>query len=220
MESIKKFYNSREANFGFCGDRRDKILPLAEKFHHARILDVGCWTGFVGAKLKKKSNYVVGWDISGKAVSQAKQILDKAIVVDLESNNWPRVEKFDLILCTEVLEHLFTPEKVLVKLKNYLAPDGRILLSTPNILHIYRRIQFLFGKFEYRDDSIINRSHLHFFTRDSFIETVERLGLEVVEENDVVFPRTGAFIWKIWPNLFANQTVILVRTKNSKSHEE
>lgn len=219
MNSIKRFYNSNAAQFGLGGDRREKIFQTLSKFSGLKVLEVGCWNGMVGGEVRKNNNFVVGWDISRKALVKAKKVLNETATVDLDSDQWPSAKNnFGLIICSEVLEHLFDPEKVLTKLKKYMKRGGHILLTTPNILHLYRRIQFLFGKFEYRDDSVINRSHLHFYTRNSFVEMIGRLGLEIVRENNVIFPRTGGFLWKMWPNLFANQTVILVRLKDSKPY--
>lgn len=212
MEAINNYYNYRKMKFGMSGDRRDKILPLLMGYTGTRILDVGCASGYLGGFLKKRGNWVEGWDLSKKSVLEAGEILDRALVVDLQSLKWPsNRKKFDLIICSEVLEHLFDPEAVLDKLKSYLKPGGQMLLTTPNILHLYLRLKFLGGEFNYEEEGVMSRSHLHFFTHDSFLTMLRGLNFTVVKENNVIFPRTLAFIWKNWPNLFAYQTVLLVK---------
>jgi SAM-dependent methyltransferase len=53
--------------------------------------------------------------------------------------------KFDLIVCTEVLEHLLWPQQLLKEVNRVLSTKGRVLLSVPNIASLSYRIAWLFG---------------------------------------------------------------------------
>lgn len=55
-------------------------------------------------------------------------------------------QTFDLILCTEVLEHLLWPQRLLEEMHRILAPGGKILLSVPNIASLAYRIAWLMGR--------------------------------------------------------------------------
>lgn len=212
MKSIRDFYNKRGICHGISGDRKDKMLPLLEKFKKSRVLDVGCATGYIGSLLKERGNYVVGWDMVVRDVEKARQVLDEAYVVDVESSHWPKcTTKFDLIIFSEVIEHLLGPERAVRKLLSYLKPGGSILVTTPNILHLYWRIRFLLGRFEYKEESVINPAHLHFFTYETLKNVARANNLRIEAENHVIFPRTLALLWKHWPNLFAYQSVLLLK---------
>lgn len=220
MRNLKDYYNRHKVIYGISGDRKGKTFSLLDKFKNSRVLDVGCNTGYIGGWLRKKGNYVIGWDMIVADIAKAKKVLDEVEVVDLELDAWPKYkEKFDLIIFSEVIEHLFSPEEVLKRLLVYLKSDGSILITTPNIMHIYWRIRFLLGKFEYKDESVsvINPGHLHLFTHKSLTKITRNVGLVVEKENNVIYPRTVSFIWKLWPGLFAYQFICLF--KKAKSGE-
>lgn len=209
---IADYYNQKKIPFGICGDRRDKIFPLVANLKGKKVLEVGCATGYMGVRLRKQGNYVVGLDISKKDIQKAKKVLDRAYVVDLESDDLPKMgTKFDLILITEVIEHLFDPDTVLKKILTVLKPNGEVLISTLNFLHLYNRYRMLKGKFEYVEETIVNKSHIHFFTYSTLNKMLSSLGLRVVKENNIIFPRTLAAIWKTWPELFAYHMVFLCK---------
>lgn len=211
---IADYYNLKKIPFGISGDRRNMTFPLLTDLADKKILEVGCATGYMGEKLRKQGNYVVGLDISKKDIQKAKKVLDQAFVVDLESEKLPKLNfKFDLILLTEVIEHLFEPELVIKKLVTVLKPEGQILISTPNFLHLYNRCKMLCGNFEYIEETVINKSHIHFFTYSTLKKTIDSLGLKIVKENHVIFPRTLSFVWKAFPELFAYQIIFLCQKK-------
>lgn len=196
------------------GDRSNKILPLLTGLRNLVVLDAGCASGYVGAFVKKHDNYVVGLDSTKRDVELAKKVLDEAYLFDLESEN--KIEffrKFDFIIFTEVIEHLFEPEKVLKKLVSWLKPGGQILITTPNFAHFYNRWNILWGKFEYQEDTVINRSHVHFFTYDTLKKLIISCGLEIIDENHLIFPRTLNFLWKFFPRLFAHQLIFVCKKK-------
>src|SRR5688572_24540602 len=91
---------------------------------NARILDVGCSSGNLGAALKEqKGDTVVGIDIDEPDIQKAKQVLDEAHVVDLEKDDLGRFGKFDVIIMADVIEHLIDPVGVLKKLRPLLKSD-------------------------------------------------------------------------------------------------
>ncbi len=54
--------------------------------------------------------------------------------------------EFDLVVCTEVLEHLLWPQRLLAELNRLLLPGGNILLSVPNISSLSYRIAWALGR--------------------------------------------------------------------------
>jgi len=108
------------------------------------VLDAGCGTGSLTHLLTKalSDSYVIGIDISRKSCeiahnrewSQSKKV--EFLVADLAYLPF-RDSSFDLIIFSEVLEHIFPyeREKVLCELQRVVKPCGHLLLTTPNGLH-------------------------------------------------------------------------------------
>jgi SAM-dependent methyltransferase len=102
------------------------------------------------------------------------------VVADLD-RDVPRLEgAFDVIVYGDVLEHLVDPLDVLVELNEYLAPGGRVVISMPNVAHLWIRLSLLFGRFQYADRGLLDRTHLRFFTERSVRELVADAGLGVL----------------------------------------
>ena len=99
-----------------------------------RVLDAGCGTGY-GTRLLADSGAaeVSGIDISGEALAAARARCETASFVegDLSATRLPG-GSFDLVTCFEVIEHLEEQEKVVAELSRLLAPDGILLVSSPN----------------------------------------------------------------------------------------
>ena len=74
-----------------------------------RILDVGCGTGLLGHEMKKKGNYVYGLDTSKKELSIASKKLDCVKNADISSNKIDLPKDFDVVVLSDVLEHLKEP---------------------------------------------------------------------------------------------------------------
>src|SRR5438105_3765167 len=90
-----------------------------------RILDVGCGNGALGREIKKEIDcQVVGLTNSKDEAAQATQWLDMVIVQDLNSIDITEIGLFDSIICSHVLEHLYSPSTVLNRLCDYLLPGG------------------------------------------------------------------------------------------------
>jgi SAM-dependent methyltransferase len=94
----------------------------------------------------------------------------------------------------DVLDHLIDPLRVLVELDRALAPDGFVVISVPNIAHLYIRLTLLLGRFDYADQGILDDSHLRFFTARSLRALIGGAGLTIDR-----FTATPAPVYQILP---------------------
>jgi 2-polyprenyl-3-methyl-5-hydroxy-6-metoxy-1,4-benzoquinol methylase len=184
-----------------------------------RVLDVGCGGGFLAMHLSRKGAIVTGIERNAEAAALARSHCARVIEGDIAAGDpLEPDERFDVIVCADVLEHVAAPDRVLGRLARHLGIDGCFLISLPNIAHYKIRLRLLAGRFDYEDAGILDRTHLRFFTRSTALAMIEARGLrpEVV---DVVWgvplgrlrrywPRMQEILGPLAPDLFAVQWVI------------
>jgi GT2 family glycosyltransferase/SAM-dependent methyltransferase len=102
-----------------------------------RVLDAACGEGYGARLLAETADDVLGIDIDGAVVAHAANRYEGKANLAFEQGDvtgLPRLPagRFDLIVCFGVLEQLAVPERVLACLERLLAPDGLLLVSTPD----------------------------------------------------------------------------------------
>lgn len=146
-----------------------------------KVLDVGCWDGYIGKRLAGKGCSVVGIELDAAAAAAAERFYDRVIVADVESLeglDYPEGH-FDVIIFGDVLEHLKDPSYVLKMFHRYLSGDGFILCTLPNVAHFYNRLMLLLGRWDYQDYGIMDRTHLRFFTVSTAQQLVRDAGFRI-----------------------------------------
>lgn len=148
------------------------------------VLDVGCGVGLNGAAIKRSGARVTGIEIVPQSIERAKRVLDEVIPADIEQDASVRAaiggRTFDQIVFADVLEHCASPKRVIERFLPYLADDGHVLVSLPNVAAWPVRLGLLAGDFDYRPSGILDDSHLRFYTRRSATRMLESAGLEVL----------------------------------------
>jgi|688.fasta_scaffold183244_2 2-polyprenyl-3-methyl-5-hydroxy-6-metoxy-1,4-benzoquinol methylase len=144
-----------------------KILKIIGDGQSLSLLDVGCAQGHLMTAARD-----AGWTTSGieydeKDAEIARQCDLNVHLGSAEIKLDELEEKFDLIVIADVLEHLVNPGKVLQLMRNRLKDGGKVVISVPNIAHLSVRIQLLFGQFTRTDRGILDKTHLHFYTKKS-----------------------------------------------------
>ncbi len=129
------------------------LLSLLEDGHGKRALDLGCREQFWAEKLKEKGYEVVSVDLEPQN--------ERVLRVDANEPLPFADESFDLVWCTEVLEHIVNPPVTLAEINRVLKPGGQLLLSTPNSYFWVFRMFRLFGK---APAELQNADHKQFFS--------------------------------------------------------
>jgi 2-polyprenyl-3-methyl-5-hydroxy-6-metoxy-1,4-benzoquinol methylase len=156
MSQIGNIYTEHHANNrprGFTIMEEGRSSFLKQNIETGKkILDIGCRNGVL-TKHFADGNTVWGVDIDPVALEEAKNLLqsknqgNKFFVMDLLAD-WSELngEKFDVIVCGEVLEHLYFPEKVVQKVAAHLKDGGIFLGSVPNAFSLKNRVRLALGK--------------------------------------------------------------------------
>ena len=159
-----------------------KLLPTAKKW--MSILEVGCGDGLTLEYLK--NNYAVelttGVEIEPDAATRARERVDRVIncSADVMENEFAAGE-FDLIMCLDVLEHLYDPWKVLRDLESKLQPGGFVLASIPNVQHWSVVRKLVAGKWNYTKAGLMDETHIRFFTEKTIHQLFKQAHLAVLK---------------------------------------
>jgi hypothetical protein len=101
---------------------------------------------------------------------------------DLNDPDYPDLDPHDVIVCAEVIEHLHVPaELVLRALAAGLAPDGHLVLQTPNATALPKRLRMVVGRNPYEPirSQPGNPGHFHEYTVNELRDAFEAAGLEL-----------------------------------------
>jgi 2-polyprenyl-3-methyl-5-hydroxy-6-metoxy-1,4-benzoquinol methylase len=177
---------------------RTDIAPLLPA-SASHIVDVGCGAGVTLAWLKRlyPEAYTVGLEGNASLSQDLAVNSDEFHIVDL-NGDLPNIGSPDLLLFLDVLEHLPNPERLLRRLTAKLAPGGKVIVSLPNIAHLSVSIPLLiWGRFDYADAGILDRTHLRFFVRESALALMNGAGLKVdkIIESCRDGPKTQMLNW-------------------------
>jgi 2-polyprenyl-3-methyl-5-hydroxy-6-metoxy-1,4-benzoquinol methylase len=149
------------------------------------VLDVGCGSGALSEAIQKKGYSVWGIEAYAPAAEIAAKRITKVITADLTDISAIKRaigdRKFDHIIFSDVLEHLYDPFTILKEYLTLLKTDGHILISVPNAAVWTNRLKLLFGVFNYADTGVMDRTHIRFFTYRTARELVEAAGCSVVK---------------------------------------
>lgn len=153
-------------------DERTSLSVLAHLIApQARVLDLGCGSGALGQHLvQTKGCSVDGVTLNDAEAAHARPHYQRIVVDNLETCDLLAAfagQRYDAIVCADVLEHLSRPERVLAACRELLAPNGQLLISVPNAGYCGLIAELMQGEFRYREEGLLDRTHLRFFTRQS-----------------------------------------------------
>jgi 2-polyprenyl-3-methyl-5-hydroxy-6-metoxy-1,4-benzoquinol methylase len=183
-EADEKRFASESSPYGrFSGEPQDVHRMVVEMAGYpGRVMEVGCGAGHVGSQLKKMGCHVVGVEPNPQAAALAKELLDEVIVERAECfHREDLVGTFDTILLLDVLEDVPDPFLVLANVRKYITEGGSLIICIPNVAHWTVRKMILKGNFSYEEFGIVDRTHLRFFTWDSFARLLKQARLRVTE---------------------------------------
>jgi len=169
-----------------CHDNLGKIVQHV--LPSTTVLDVGCSIGELGRYLTEQKQCIVdGIDICPESLSLARPFYRQVWEADLETVSLEYIikeTKYQIIVCADILEHLRDPGQLLRQCIPFLEKEGRILISIPNVSHMGILLELLSGDFRYRDQGLLDRTHMRFFTKRSFLRMLDGIGFsgEIVDK--------------------------------------
>lgn len=150
---------------------------------NSEILDVGCGAGNLLEKLIGKR--IIGIDLSEFLLGIARERLRgnniELIVGAAENLPFPD-NSFDKVVCSEVLEHVLSPESVIVEIHRICKKDGELILTIPNekLINFSKRCVLIFGLKKWvaksypMSDDMLDEWHLSDFNPEDIIKITEK----------------------------------------------
>ncbi|MFK5969531.1 MAG: class I SAM-dependent methyltransferase [Candidatus Marithrix sp.] len=163
-----------------------------------RVIDVSSGNGKLCSLMRNEGYYVVGveYDKNGVELSRSKYPEIKFYnygVQDDPSAILAHEEKFDVVVSTEVVEHLFSPHLLPIFAKRLLNNGGVLVITTPYHGYIKNLILSIFDKWDTHHTALWHGGHIKFWSRKSLTKLLEKNGFKVID-----FSGVGRipFLWK------------------------
>jgi ubiquinone/menaquinone biosynthesis C-methylase UbiE len=167
-ESNFELYEKLPENLWWIQTRNDLIKKLLQKHlknKNAKILDLGCGTGFNYNSISEFGD-CYGLDISKSAIEQAKKFKYKKLITGNALKTRIKENTFDAVLCMDLIEHVEKDDELLNEVKRILKKEGICLFTVP-------AYKFLWSK----DDELA--CHLRRYTLKQIKTKIKNLGFEI-----------------------------------------
>ena len=151
------------------------------------MLDVGAAQGILGQLLADSGITIDAIEPNTDWADAAKPYYRRVMNSTVEAADLPD-NTYDCIVCADVLEHLPDPLSTLKRLRQAAKSDATFIISLPNVAHLAVRAMLLFGRFPKMERGILDKTHLHFFTKDTAKKLLNDAGLKINRTLTTVVP--------------------------------
>lgn len=182
-----------------------------------RVLELGSGPGSMTRLLHQNQCRVTALERDPEAVRIVAQYCERVLLCNLDDANWPTLlpasEKFDVVVATDVLEHLVDPWHALQQLHALLTEQGSVVVSLPHVGHNAVVAGLLHGEFNYQSRGLLDKTHLRFFG----IKDVQRLfddtGYKIVDADFIIRTPAQTEFASAWRKLSSAMRMALERNR-------
>jgi 2-polyprenyl-3-methyl-5-hydroxy-6-metoxy-1,4-benzoquinol methylase len=170
-----RYAHEIDPNGGSAAARLGRMVEAGQ-----RVLELGTGPGTVTRILHSKGCKVTGVEMDPESLTMCAPFCERTLQANLEDPLWHQSlagEKFDVVLCADVLEHLRDPRPLLTLLPQFLNETGCVLMSLPNASHLSVVASLLAGRFPYQSKGLLDNTHLRFFGREDIDALLRECGL-------------------------------------------
>jgi SAM-dependent methyltransferase len=206
-----------------------QLLKQTHAISNQDVAELGSGLGF-NLEIFAGDSRVVGIEGLSSAAESATGRGIPTIVADLARTVPLESERYDLVLCVDVLEHLLDPSHCVAEAHRILKPNGLLVVNVPNHFTLSGRLRITFGSgidsvrfFPQHADW--NYPHLRFFRYASIVDLLCRGDFRIEEDWSGQFAsiplvnrfdalrgcQAAKFVASRWPNLFAGGFFLLAR---------
>jgi 2-polyprenyl-3-methyl-5-hydroxy-6-metoxy-1,4-benzoquinol methylase len=161
------------------------LLKLIDKTENKYILDLGCGNGYLVNYLVELGYNAYGTDASEQGVAIAKKTnADRFFVQDISSGVLPAELKnirFDTIISTEVIEHLYDPDAFINFCKQQLRNGGEIIISTPYHGYFKNLMLSVFNKWDSHMNPRWLGGHIKLWSKKTLAKILTDAGFTIID---------------------------------------
>lgn len=161
-----------------------------------KIIDVGCASGWFLSKLWEKYPKAshTGIDVYKPAIEYGQRVYNRLKLICVDGHNLPFKDKsFDLVTCTEVLEHVQDPKKILLEIKRVLTPKGEAIIEMDSGNFLFRIAWYWWTNLR---RGVWRDSHIHTFNADVLQNLILKSGFLIVRKETFNLKMAVAFVLK------------------------
>jgi 2-polyprenyl-3-methyl-5-hydroxy-6-metoxy-1,4-benzoquinol methylase len=202
-----RYAHEIDPNGGSAAARLARLVQPGQK-----VLELGTGPGTVTRILHSKGCKVTGVEMDPETLAMCQPFCEKTLQANLEDPHWHESlhnEKFDVVLCADVLEHLRDPRPLLSLLPSFLNEQGFVLMSLPNASHLTVVASLLAGRFPYQSKGLLDNTHLRFFGREDIDALLRECGLLWQKWETVQVDPAQAELQSFWNRLEAQDQAYL-----------
>ncbi len=160
----------------------------------ARVLDAGCGNGHFTSLLAARGFVSHGIDPSETGIAIARQAYPEATFACADlANGLDAPTPFDAIVCVEVIEHVYSPQRLLATLFSVLKPRGVLILTTPYHGYLKNVAIAASGRFDQHVNPLWEHGHIKFFSPSTLSEALEGAGFSEISIRGI---GRLAYLWK------------------------
>ena len=188
-------WHAEGAGNGESGEKLTRVfVACVKKLDGVRsICDLGCGNGHISGRLAALGYQVTGVDASASGIQLARRAYPGVEFVHALIDRDLDVGTFDLVISSDVIEHLYRPADLLETAVSLLKPGGQILLGTPYHGYLKNLVLAVTGKLDAHFSALHDGGHIKFFSVNTLSKLMRAHGFE-----DLSFTYYGRapYLWK------------------------
>jgi 2-polyprenyl-3-methyl-5-hydroxy-6-metoxy-1,4-benzoquinol methylase len=197
LELLETLYNSRNPTRRWlhCARRDWVIAKIAEcaRERPGRALEIGFGAGIYLRALARHYDEVVGTDLNDGQLKYVRtrtaDLPNLQVLVDDITDSQLPARSFDLVLCSEVLEHIPDTSRAIAGIRTVITPGGLLILSTPqrySLMELACKVAFLPGVINivrrvYRE-AVFETGHISLMTERQMRQTLKSAGFQIRQQ--------------------------------------
>ncbi|MGH9967612.1 MAG: class I SAM-dependent methyltransferase [Pyrinomonadaceae bacterium] len=201
QESVWKY--SGPANGESGRGLANVLITEITKLENLRsICDLGCGNGYLTGRLASLGYDVVGVDASQSGLDIASQTHPRSRFIleyiDAQLVSKTGLQKVDLVVASDIIEHLYRPADLLEAASSLLDNGGHLILTTPYHGYLKNVVLSILNKMDSHFTALVDGGHIKFFSVKTLSDIVKRYGFE-----DLRFSFYGRAPW-LWKNMICH----------------
>ena len=175
-----------------------EVIKLIKNINPKKSIDIGCGNGFLCSQIHKAGYSICGveYDSSGYKLALSKYSHlnfynlgvqdDPSMIINNEG-------LFDLVISTEVIEHLFSPHLLPQFSSKILKKGGHLIITTPFHGYLKNLALSILGKWDKHHTALWHGGHIKFWSKNTLTQLLEENGFKVI---NFVGVGRAPYLWK------------------------